>query len=372
MAKGKQEKKVVVDIKPKSKRAKKTKKGVKKAYGRVSHDFLKSMNPYLQTIEDPWKVQGVKVPDMITYPSATFSITDRRTVTSNTTSGMAMICYGIGATAANLGSVIPVTTNFFFGCTNNAALETTSDIFVGATSFTIPAWNSLASTVGSTFSSVRLVSASVSVCTQGTPNNTQGKISTAFFPKTKLDVERGGNPVSVDRIELEPGARILPCNTMKSVEVRYKPLDNQVLQYANLNAVTPNQTLEGQYYPGEWVFVASGLGATAVNLQAIAVFNYEAIPKTSQFSPITLSSSPSDPIAMSLALNEASEMTPTKITNTPPQMATNTQSDVKHVPAHPEQQRGGIFEKVMSVMPEIIEKGLPIAQQVLPLIANML
>lgn len=336
--------------------------------------MYRAANPYLQAIEDPFRFCGAKIPDLVTTPSCCFSLLDRRTLATNA-GGLCMIAYGCGLDGAAKGSLIPMDPNYNFGTVSNGTL-TINDLFNGGGSFTVTSWNSANATVPANFTYARLVSAAVTFSFLGTITSTAGKISAAFFPKGKLESLRGSGALTLDQLESQPDAIIIPINQLKQVTLRYRPQDNSVLQYATTNASSSaiNPTVDGTYMPGTFICVVSGASASGLNLQAVGQFNYEAIVKDNKFAPVFCASqSISDPLALSHAYNSAAKMQVAS-TNSSVAYATGNTTQVnpsaRTMSSHPPTgaQSKPMFETLFEGIPTYIKEGSSALARLAPLL----
>lgn len=344
-------------------------KEVKEAYGGTVNKFLKQINPYAQTLEDPWAVTGVKIPDNCTYPSASFSIVDKRVAAVNA-SGMAVVAYGMSSSASAPGTLVPfaLTGGLYLAGYMSGSGSVSSDVFnsVGASSLQFSAWNATSASVPSLFSMVRLVSAGVSVTVSGSLNTSQGKMVAAFFPGSQLIREQSG-AITLSRLLLQPGCQELNVNTGKAIKLRYRPVDPRVWGYSFPLAVAANTTTDMEYYPGTLVVLVTG-ATTGVNLEVTFQGNYEGVPVNSSFSPLQISSSPVDPLSLSHGVQHAAEIKPATVAVAPP--AIETSSPMKHQSPHPVQAKGtSMFEKIVSAIPDIAEKGKSVLTTLGPLMA---
>jgi len=278
----KKEKKIVQ--KAKSKAGRKTKKGIVKRYGRGAHKMLKGLNPYLETILDPFSIYGVKIPDFNMAPSVTFTTVDRFNGTANAT-----FCCGAF-----------VQCGLFDGAyaTNGA----------GATSlaYTWNAFVNLASAptvTNQTFNGVRLVSAGLAASYEGTTLSDSGRFICGFVPRqTGLALP----PASMTEASSSAQVQALPM-ARKYAQAVYFPQDPSSLLYQPPGA-TSGSTF-GQQAQGYIFIMSDGMVAGQV-IQYTLVCNWEATPQNSTLSWLSPTHSPSDPLALSHASNVISNSNP--------------------------------------------------------------
>ncbi len=310
-------------LKPKKEKKKAEKKMIKRDVATVlnknalQRKMLVGMNPYLQTLLDPFNIGGVRIPDMNIYPSGTFQIVDRRTLTVNS-SGVCAIAYGfytVASSAAQGGSLTPVNISgsgsqpYCVGMTSVAATASTSDLFNGASPVFLSGWGSNADIVPSFYTKARLVSAGLVVQYLGAPLNAKGKMSFAFAPRNALRTYSQSG-LSVSRLLSVPGARIVPVNTLMSPMVLYQPQDGVSLEYVDLTStsVATNSSVWDTdanlraAVGGEMVVALDGCVA-ADTVQCTLVLNYEGIPRTNALNIVSTQQSPNDPISLNHAFN---------------------------------------------------------------------
>lgn len=285
------------------------------------------LNPYLQTLLDPFNKQGAKIPDECMYPSVPFTIVDRRTLTVNA-QGIAMVCYGryySHATApdpwAIAGSLVPMNygpSSVYYliaGMTHSAAATATDLILqVGSTpipSIVFPQWGipPAQDTVGGAFDKVRLVSAGLNVQFTGNFTQNSGKYTAAFVPRQyTYDSYAGNEAIPLSFIQQMPTSRSAPINLNEGITVRYEPLDTISNQYSEqgVRAYDPvNDKNWSGLLPalgGEmWVCIDGAPPGTTFNV--VYTGNYEGVPKSNSFLLTSVAeASQNDPIAMTHAL----------------------------------------------------------------------
>lgn len=304
--------------------SKQTKKQLKREVKSLEghpEEWMKAHNPYYETLADPFNIQGVKIPDMVLYPSATFSIVKRVTVTGGTaTHNQAACVFGITGKNTNqsYGGLIPLSntasapSTYAIGMTSDPSTCLVTNLFPSTgTLFPIQfdQWNNTTNSVGALFEKARLVSAGLAVSYTGTSFDSKGKMTLAYAPRGFSRVNLANTLMTSDKIASLPGSRVISVNELKGGEVLYKPQDNVSLRYCDLDQVVTSSSVvvpeEAQC--GELWFVADGLtdGAT---FQVTFIANYEGLPRINQLNLITGTISPSDPISLSHGLNEAAKL----------------------------------------------------------------
>lgn len=278
---------------------------------------LMSMSGYFNTLVDPFNVHGEKIPDMVNYPSSTFSIVFKNASLLNA-SGNGSFCYGMAGNATNTScSLVPVkwtqavfgTTNFSFGMFNiNAAGPTISDLFPAATTQiqTLPQWTA---TVGvpTLYSKVRLVSAGFAIDYLGTALNAKGTITIVSLPRNHFRSDASAGALSLSQIQNSPGARIIPINRLTGGTCVYHPLDSVSMNYVDLRLTYDNASLttfsSADSALGGEIFIIVRDAEASASVQITCVLNYEGIPFLSTLNLIGSTSSRSDPIELSMTMN---------------------------------------------------------------------
>lgn len=366
--------------------------------------YLQGINPYFSTLQDPFNVQGVRIPDIVTVPSSTFLIRDRRTLTWDATHLQTGIYYGgfpvVSAPTPMMGGLIPLqdtgagTDSYAVGCTLLPANSNSVFVNTTATAMYFTNWSTPGSAVQSFYSHVRLVSAALSVRFTGNSLNNQGKMTAVFVPKNFLKDYYRTNTIPLDFMSQIPGALVVPVNAEDGITIFYRPADNQVMEYQSLDVQTTRTSAvytPQQATPGGLFFMADGLSSTVGSFQTVFVANYEAIPRTTSFGLVGVSNSISDPISLSHAMNEIQKC-PTAIgscreaehkaaasptrpstgfagesgSNTTTLPGSNSSSPSSHqiTESHPGQKES-MFERVIGEILPIVKEGAPIVKDIL-------
>lgn len=339
---------------------------------------LLGMNPYLESLLDPFNSVGAKIPDMNMQPSSTFQVVDRQTLTASSTAGSIGVCgisYGVGGqtSATAYGSLIPIPNigaTFSVGCILGAS-ATTTDLFPavgGATSIQLVNWTAATDQIPKTYNKVRLVSAACQVEALGTPLNAKGKVTVAFASRNTIRQEIPSGNVGVSRIAALPGAKQVPLNKLEGATVRYNPQDSMSLIYVDMDiqpasswsAVdwTSNVNCVGAL-GGELFLIIDGATA-ADSFVVTTVLNYEATPRVNTQNIVAATPSDSDPLALSHAFNSI-QMAPTTI----PRAVQNITSAMSRFVSHPPEKhrKPKILDSIMSGL----KTGVGIAKEVAPL-----
>jgi len=371
-------------------------KKIAKSLKRLGGDkFMKLGDPWLCGVTDPFHIHGVKIPDLITNPSATFTIWDHRTIQA-TSNGVAAVAWGISQfnspTTEATGSLVPVDTttalaNYVVGCTNfsnasNALVYYGIGLGLNATSITLPQWNSDTSSVRNLFSHARLVSmGSRMVCTSNALN-AQGVITAVSAQRSWLRNVRwnAGVGVSLQDLQSHPKAEIVSIPKYFGAMAVWTPLDLTTFDYTDLSETyvlangLPDSATAGEIY-----LCASGC-STGQTFQVDTCWNFEAIPQTSQLDIVSASVSKSDPVSFSNTMNKLPDvdsvvpLAPTKGTSATAapdyEDLTNHSKDLVSQP-HPMQETS-MLEKIMDGVGGFATKATDIVKDISPILESIL
>ena len=287
---------------------------------------LLAMNPYLQSLLDPFNTEGAKIPDMVMYKSTPLKIVDRRTLTVSA-AGLCGISYGVGGylSAPAEGSLVPIANvigSYAVGMTlgPGALVNDLYPSVSGGTYITLQGWGGISDQVPKLFQKARLVSAGVEVQYMGNITSSKGKITLAYSPRGNFRSQIGAGAVSIASLLQLPDSKAVAINRLEGGTVLYKPLDGMSLMYVDLD-ITPASAYTAQDWDssvncvaasgGEMFVIVDG-ATTGDSVQITAVFNYEAVPRTNTTDIVSVTHSPSDPIALSHAINTI-QVTPSTV-----------------------------------------------------------
>jgi hypothetical protein len=391
-----------VQAKPsKSGGAKKEKKKIKKDMAKVLNSKksplrknLLAQNDYLISILDPFNKRGGKIPDLVTYPSSTFQITDRRQLAINA-NFLCGIYYGIcGNTTVPTGSLVPVKwTNSSLGSTSynlgmvTGASGTIANLWdaVTAAPITFPQWTvNGAADVGvpTLYQKARLVSMGLAVDYQGASLNSKGRILIGSPPRMWGRKKAFIGPIGTSDLLGCPGVRIIPVNRLDGATTVYHPIDTLCLEYTDLGQTYSSASfveVDERVLAGELFAVVDG-GTAGDLVQFTLVANYEAIPLSNQLDLVGTSESPSDPIALSHTFNTIQDL-PRSFEGTGAAAGVITGAPQKGVPYHagggmaattpkeaPKNMLDQVLEGVGMVadkVPDVVKKVAPLAEMAL-------
>lgn len=365
------------------------KRSVSKKYGKGVGNWLKKFNPWLMAISDPFNIRGVRIPDMVTTPSGTFTIWDHRQIASNA-NGCCAVAYGISHPgeypSPPRGSLIPVA--WFDGLGNNdvgmvgdSATCGSGNLF-GITddipsSIRLPKWSD--NGVQGLFDNVRLVSFGVRIVFTGNYINAQGTITIVSANRNWLrntaPLTTGG--VSVELLQTHPDVQILSVPKDFGGCCIYKPLDNESLEYlSSARFLTDPEDIPDSAKGGE-IYIAITGAVPDQAFQVDAVWNFEGTPRTNQLDLVDSAVSRYDMVSMESTWNALPEMpssAPIGVKGTGPEakipVAAIT-SEKMMSEDHPAQERT-MLEKIVDGIGGALDTGLKIAEKVTPFLAAVL
>lgn len=368
----------------------------KKKNGRAKGEEMIRMNPWLNTLANPFDIHGVRVPDDITAESCTFSIWDHRQLQTNS-NGIVSLCYGCANStmpASPKGGLVPMLTNpstdsYAVGCFNNNAALTTTNIFgnsglTSPTTITFPQWNSISTTVPKLFSQVRLVSVGVSIQFTGNLLNAQGTITLVSAPRRWLREFPGQNfnigGITLATLQSHPSVQILSIPKYMGGSVVWKPIDEFSYKYSDTQHIidTASEEYPDECLGGELYVVVSGAVANQT-FQVDACFNYEGIASTNQMDLLEPQISKFDSLCMEHTLNNLPAMptclpvpSPSAQTKIPiPDLSNRGQDERLVTESHPAQD-STMMEKIFDTVDEVIDRGSKIAGKLSPLLAALI
>jgi len=271
-----------------------------------SKDFMKEHSKesdYFRTLRDPFSYSGAKIPDMCTYPSATFSTITRLTVTpvlDGTGFFAGIACVGLQPNA----SVFEVTAK-----SGDVLTWTAFDSGVGDGN--IPAWPA----IEENYRMIRPVSAGLSLMSSSSSLNDSGIMVSSNLPgESKItglgyyDPFEANQPwYSFTSLKNTFGSCVIPVN-QKGICTCYRPSDPGCFDYVDVTAYNDgggDQDMYNNY--GNLAIVVSGISSSAT-FEVILQINFEAIPKSASLGMINVSASQSDPLDLAISMNKASRL----------------------------------------------------------------
>lgn len=278
-------------------------------------------NPYYATLADPFNVGGVRIPDSVNYPSATFSIVKRVGLQSST-AGVAACAIGWYARSGltnNLARLVPVKADansadqWILGEYNTSQASLTDLFGTGITglvpgdySVKLDQWQSGALTVPGLFSQVRLVSAGIAVNSAASLTTLQGVWRGAFAPPGFYNDRNNAtlpNNVTWDQLGALTNSVEEVINKGRGVTVTYSPLDLSALDYIDINAPVGTASKVDFADLGCLIIAANGL-AVNTSLTVTITLNYEGIPLANAMNFLSAKAGIDDPLMLASAMNK--------------------------------------------------------------------
>jgi hypothetical protein len=306
-------------------------KNLKKEVEEVSGDknitkILDKTNPYLQTLLNPTKFQGIKIPDFGAVSTATMSVINNYQMFTSCytgTGGVQGICgiaigFAVSPTVGgNIASLIPNANNdgvptdqYVFGITTNPG-----PTMGGPTSATTPfsgsplgilsnGFTSDDDFVPSNAASIRLVSAEMEVVCLGSNFTNQGEVLIGYLaPYVAAQVFSSNASVDTTTLKSLPGIKTIPVAANKCWACRYVPQDNSMFDFVNYFNIDNSVGNPGRDR-GTLICVVSGANtANTVTYDVKVTCNYEYVPKANYYNFAASTPTDVDPIGLALALN---------------------------------------------------------------------
>jgi len=238
---------------------------------------------YVDTLLNPELCTGVKIPDIVAFPSGTFQVVQDGTLPCGTGGDSVGLLFL--PIVGNQSTIYPIQT--FKG-------TSTGSISVG-TSVNWPGVNGIVGVYGS----FRPVSAMVELEFIGASSADQGMMLGSLYPSANHNVA----PVSWDLAMAKPNTEVVPVRN--GIKILWKPEDSSDFQFVNEAAVSLG-TLP-HYYPQLFV-AATGLVASSSVIRYHVVCNFEALPNTDSVNLAHTDPSPYDASQLRAAFEWAAQV----------------------------------------------------------------
>jgi len=244
---------------------------------------------YLATLVDPWGVQGVRIPDEITTPTATCSFRKRLTINAIQ-----------DGTTGNYGTALA-----FVPTVRAAYCQTTS--YTSSTG-TFNLGGAADFDNYSTFLTVcrqyRVVSAGLAVYSTNAMAQNQGRNLCAYYAGNDRATYPFSAAVNSPELLLAENSEDSPINQQMVCSVTWVPSDNSNYQYHTPTSSRLSVGTTDYYYPGCIIWAADGVSASA-SFEVCLTLNVEYIPDTNAISFVQYLPSRYDVKAMERALNSS-------------------------------------------------------------------
>lgn len=273
--------------------------------------YLNRYSPYFKSITDPFRHTGAKIPDPTCYPSSTFTVTFRYTVSATqSTNGTAP---GVDHFAGfALDSLSPERTLWVAASMDDATKAIKWVPLPGTIKGEVPQIDEILKL----YRLVRPVSAGLCIMRDMASLNDQGVITSVCVPTETPQVALGPNPpLSRYTLSEDPQfnnfSNLQQAFTAVQSPVRdggslciYRPADETCHQYTTINygSTTSGTSNVALPYYGGMIVIANGL-APGVPVTFVVRINYEAVPYINSFSLVSPSPSPRDSAELDEVIN---------------------------------------------------------------------
>lgn len=326
--------------------------------GQNLESFTRTRSSYFRTLEDPFRNDGVKIPDDSTFPSSTFSVSFKRQINAIESSDT-----GTWFCGYMVNSWQP------FGCLNYAltyhsgtgAISWMSDSFGGTV--IVPEGGPVHNwpEIEELYREGRIVSAGITIMPAMSSMSDKGVLYSTNIPVMNIDYSAKTDTdfSTLSGIQNSFTSIQSPIRDGGSC-VCYRPCDPRSYTYSDWSSPTSGEP--NLYYGGAVVF-AVGLDSEAV-MEVTIVINFEAIPNNSSFSLVSPTPSPRDTLEMDHATNEIAKIPAVEAGDGATKKAQETAtSGVVHNNHKPNKQSFG--SKVLSFLGGAAKKVLPVALEAL-------
>lgn len=325
--------------------------------------FTRTRSPYYKTLEDPFRFNGVKIPDDSTYPTSTFSVSFKRQLSANQYAGGSGYYVGY-----MVNSWQP------YGCMNylsawdgtpTGTMTWTSDPAGGTPIVSdggpVHNWDE----ISQLYREGRIVSAGMTVMPAMSSLSDKGVEYAVNIPVMERDYTAKTDADFNTLSGIQNAFTSIQCPVRDGGAcVCYRPCDPRSFTYTDWQNPT---TGEPNLYYGGAIFIADGV-ENAATFEVTIVLNFEAIPNNSSFSLVSPSPSPRDTMEMDHALNaiQAKPAVESGAAATKKALDTATSGVVhNNAKAAPKKSFG---DKLLGFLGSAAKKVLPVALEALPML----
>jgi len=277
--------------------------------------FVSSINPYLQTLLDPWATVGAKIPRGA-LPSGTINITQRylpstddngrlfialgvaRAIKDGSSPGIAAV-YSNGNACSLLPNIFKCNSSdssldkysYVLGCTNFGNLDPT-DLFKGTSIENLYSSQTSPIDLNPSFLGLidqyRLVSAGAALIPTGNPLESKGIMTAGFLPYDRFQPSDDLTSITKDDLLNIPGFTQVFLNKVGGATVLYRPTDDANYEFCPLSKDTSFIVLEEQpaYSPGGMWFYIEGY-EPGVTFELAITLNFELLPVENTLNIVT-------------------------------------------------------------------------------------
>lgn len=244
-----------------------------------------TVNQYLRSLQDPINNPGAKVPDLVSFPSSTFQLTQEMELKS-----LVVGCDAVGICLTPLVAY-PGSGPIFMG--SNSSIG-------GNLSWFSHNWHEKAG-ITTLYDNVRPVSAEISIEFVGNSTEDQGQFILGLLPRSTV----GTSPV--EYLLNADAARAEAFSTSAMVKdgwakVVWKPQDSMDLEYFECNIGDSSH-----HYPPAIYIIAAGLKPQSSVFRVTVVANFEGIPSKDTFNLVNAEPSPINSLELETAMRWAGQ-----------------------------------------------------------------
>jgi hypothetical protein len=317
--------------------------------------LVETHSDYYKTLDQPFKINGVKIPDESTYPSSTFTISYKFTQTA--------IAAGAPATGNFLGFMI----DGYQGGGMLRQANTYTGVATGWGTFgagadptrgPLPNW----ADVISVYQEVRVVSAGMSVKPSMSSLSDQGTMYAVSIPAKARDFS--ADTIYQTNASYGKGYTSVSCPVKDGGAcICYRPTDPRNFIYSDPNKVLPSGDIE---YLGGVVFAVFGCASGATFDFRIDV-NYEGIPRYNTINLVSPTPSDRDGVEMDSAINAINKKPSVETGSAALQVATtDARPELEHATHMKTKKSGGFFKSILGTLGGIAKQALPMLVSEIP------
>jgi len=279
--------------------------------------YRASINPYLQTLLNPWQVQGCKIPQG-DIPTTSFAVRQRYTFVTDAT-GNLFAAFGCGralkdGTSPGAGAVVSIanaqslvpnkfkadgtdslddTFSYIFGCVHVQIGSVNKNNVFSRTDIENVKLNVFNPSDTPAFllnnSQLRLVSGGVAIQPLGELVGSKGSMTTVFVPYDTFNPNETLEDITFNDIQQMPYSTFVPMNKVTGASLMYRPTDD--LNYEFIPIVNPDSSqdytrlTENPYYSPGGLWVCIEEYEAGVEIVFDIVMNFEGIPSNLGYAP---------------------------------------------------------------------------------------
>lgn len=317
--------------------------------------LVETHSDYYKTLDQPFKINGVKIPDETTFPSSTFTISYKFTQTA--------IAVGAPGSGNFLGLMIDGYQGggmVRYASAHNGVATVWTPLSAGAdpNRGPLPNW---ADVIG-VYQEVRVVSAGLSVKPSMSSLSDQGTMYAISIPAKDRSFDAG--TIYQSATSFGKGFTSVTCPVKDGGAcVCYRPTDPRNFIYADPNEVLPGGNIN---YLGGAVFAVIGCASAATFDFRIDV-NYEGIPRYNTINLVSPTPSDRDSVEMDSAINAINKKPSVETGASALNVATtDSRPEMEHSTHLQKKKGGGFFKNVLGTLGGLAKQALPMLVSEIP------